>query len=527
MYLSSNAISDVSPLSRLTQLEYLDLRYNRISDIAPLVALNLTGTQWNNTGLDLRGNPLNNEAIQTHIPAMQAKGIEVKYDPRVRVHLPRPIVQVFYRSLHGSPERPNVDAEIDGLIKKAQLFFADEMERHGFGRKTFQIEVDASGNTVVHRKETDIPREAFVVVMEEDPHPQQEVCGLGGSGGSNKGTAWIYCWGWITLVHELGHAFGLSHDFRNDRYIMSYGGGARRQLSRCAAEWLDVHRAFNPSRTGTNGYTAIEMLPPTFDAPPNAIRLRFNVIGLDELHQAQLHTPLSLVSCKALNGSKETIVEFVTTDLASDHKSITLGVIDVNGYFNSPSFPIDITSLLPPAETISMPDINLAAAVQEQIGSITTHSILNLQRFDARNGGITDLTGLEHALNSTALWLDNNNISDISALSGLKNLNRLQLNNNAISDVSPLLELTNLIDLGLQNNPLSYVSINTHIPAMLAKGIKIEYDNVAHPALYAVSGNGQEGLAGSVLSTPFVVEAQDADGEPNEKRTHHLHRGNR
>ena len=63
----------------------------------------------------------------------------------------RPIVYVVYRPLPGSPPRPNVDAEIDALIKKTQRFFANEMERHGFGRKTFQIEVDTSGNTVVHR----------------------------------------------------------------------------------------------------------------------------------------------------------------------------------------------------------------------------------------------------------------------------------------------------------------------------------------------------------------------------------------
>ena len=52
----------------------------------------------------------------------------------------RPIVRVVYRPLPGSPPRPNVDAEIDALIKETQLFFADEMERHGYGRKTFQFE---------------------------------------------------------------------------------------------------------------------------------------------------------------------------------------------------------------------------------------------------------------------------------------------------------------------------------------------------------------------------------------------------
>ena len=29
--------------------------------------------------------------------------------------------------------------------------------------------------------------------------------------------------GTVVTAHELGHAFGLEHDFRDDTYIMSYG----------------------------------------------------------------------------------------------------------------------------------------------------------------------------------------------------------------------------------------------------------------------------------------------------------------
>ena len=82
LYLSNTAVSDVAPLKALTQLTVLDLRYNTISDVSPLVGLNLTGTEWNSTGLYLEGNPLNYASLHTHIPAMQARGIEVTFDPR-------------------------------------------------------------------------------------------------------------------------------------------------------------------------------------------------------------------------------------------------------------------------------------------------------------------------------------------------------------------------------------------------------------------------------------------------------------
>ena len=77
--LDGNGISDITPLAALEKLTYLSLQNNAISDVSPLVALNLTGRAWDSTGLDIRGNPLNAAAINTHIPAMQARRIAVSF----------------------------------------------------------------------------------------------------------------------------------------------------------------------------------------------------------------------------------------------------------------------------------------------------------------------------------------------------------------------------------------------------------------------------------------------------------------
>ena len=42
----------------------------------------------------------------------------------------------------------------------------------------------------------------------------------------------------------------------------------------------------------------------------------------------------------------------------------------------------------------------------------------------------------------------------------------------------------------------------------------MEFDNVAHPALLKISGDGQEGLGRSALPKPFVVAAMDEHGKP-------------
>ena len=74
--LSYNNISDITPLSNLTNLRMLSLRINSISDLAPLVA---------NTGLgdgdqvDMRSNPLSATSLNTHIPALQDRGVAVRF----------------------------------------------------------------------------------------------------------------------------------------------------------------------------------------------------------------------------------------------------------------------------------------------------------------------------------------------------------------------------------------------------------------------------------------------------------------
>ncbi len=155
----------------------------------------------------------------------------------------------------------------------------------------------------------------------------------------------------------------------------------------------------------------------------------------------------------------------------------------------------------------------------------------------AANNAISDVSALAGLTNLTALWVNGNSISDISPLAGLAKLTRLGLSNNSISGISALASLTNLTLLKLDNNsisdlsplvantglgsrteinvkgnPLSYLSIHTHIPALQSKGVTVEFDNQAHPALLKISGDNQSGASFAPLSQPFVVEAQDANG---------------
>ena len=206
--------------------------------------------------------------------------------------------------------------------------------------------------------------------------------------------------------------------------------------------------------------------PPSLAAAPNAIRLRFRVTDADGLHQVRLHTPQrgrsgEFIACKRVNGTSAT-VEFVTTELSPRSESVHLWVIDVHGNFISTwhePHPIDVTSVLPPATAVSMPDAQLAAAIRQEIGNITTHSLLDLRDLDVSNlTGITNLTGLEYAYNLLYFSGGENEITDVSALANLTGLRDLRLYANQISDITPLANLKNFERLVLYSNQISDIT---------------------------------------------------------------------
>ena len=102
LYLAGNKLSDTSALSGLTNLKTLHLAVNSISDISPLIA-NL-GLGDGDT-LYLRKNPLNYEAVNSHIPLLQDRGVTVSFIDRT----PTTLLTISGEEQQGVPSAPLLD----------------------------------------------------------------------------------------------------------------------------------------------------------------------------------------------------------------------------------------------------------------------------------------------------------------------------------------------------------------------------------------------------------------------------------
>ena len=303
------------------------------------------------------------------------------------------IVRLIYFRPSDRLTRQGIDTELDTLIRRSQYFFAEQMQN--YGRKTFAFETDATGHAKVHHvtgtftdtyyhsdtynkvvnevmEQFDTSREVFLIAVDVSSEfiNNEGTCGIGGGGWkSHNSELWRRDFGGTAVIpasgvcinpsittHELGHAFGLGHDFRDDAYLMAYG--TQERLSPCAAEWLDVHRYFNTGQTGSNEITTIEM------RSQRASHVQLQIADADGLHQVQLLIPTTaddpgqgpkLHSCKTLNGTLSSTFEFVTTELTEAAKTeVTLQVIDVHGNITKHVFPIETDDVVDSTNNITV-----------------------------------------------------------------------------------------------------------------------------------------------------------------------------
>ena len=257
----------------------------------------------------------------------------ISYGQNLNIGEPRTVRMIYFLP-NDRPYRPEVVQNMKDMIRTLQTFFADQMETHGYGRKTFRFETDDKGEPKVHRvdglhsdsyyldnreywQEVDQKFDRFahnVYFLVWDNSKNTITSGVGGTGGGGKKHGQLAVpanFNFGLVAHELAHAFGLGHDFRDGKYILSYGPGWN-QLSACAAEFLAVHPYFNANIPIEEGIApTIELMSPrTYPAGSESVTIRLKVSDPDGVHQVLLFGIGNLIACRGLKGEKEAIVEF-------------------------------------------------------------------------------------------------------------------------------------------------------------------------------------------------------------------------
>ena len=240
-------------------------------------------------------------------------------------------------------DRPFRQAVVDLMkvrIREVHIFYAEQMQAHGYGNRTFRIETDAQDEPLVHRVDGrhaerhylggygndvleeieqtfDLERNIYLIVLDNSTNSIGKAAAVGGRGGKSSGFALVSGNVHFAIVaHELGHAFGLEHDWRDGAYIMSYGPG-RDRLSACAAEFLSVHPYFNPKIPIEEGPPpTIELISPrTYPAGSGSVSIQLKVADSQGLHQVILvasaePSGITVKACRGLSGERDAVVEF-------------------------------------------------------------------------------------------------------------------------------------------------------------------------------------------------------------------------
>ena len=292
------------------------------------------------------------------------------------------VVRIVYTLTKDEEPAPNITHKLDKTIRDVQDFYADEMERHGFGRKTFTFETDENGKAKIHlarhnQPDIDLSNDIWLSFVEDTSMPFEPIPKIyyvrlihsfeytNKEGNSTRGnvnareiegispgrlvSTSVRDLNRKSIAYLLRGTFGLPYMDEKEkpnilkRFFSSVNnkmpwGRKWAKLSRCEAELLDKSRFFNPGQPFFDKYPKMDMRL----AVPKASGIRhfiFEVADEDGIHQVQLFELRNVknilkkvakfYACQSFNGKNKEIVVFEVSD--PNIMNVTLQMVDMHG----------------------------------------------------------------------------------------------------------------------------------------------------------------------------------------------------
>ena len=436
--LYSNTVVDVSALRGLTALESLYLNNNHISDIAPLAANAGLGDE---DYIELRGNPLGADAYDTHIPALQGRGVTVYFDPRTTyAAIPDPALR---RCLEQA-----LDKEADEAISQEELAAltslacrsAQVSNLSGISGATSLAELDLRDNVIA------------------------DIAALAANSGLGTGDVLdlrgnpLNANAHDTHIQTLrSRGATVYFDKPDDSSVVIYDAALRH----CVEQALGKGAGANIRETEMGTLHHLDC----------------SAHFLYEGGQRRFHpvrSPYGAVSSLAglefaANLAYLSLVRNAVSDLSPLAGLLSLTELALTG--NA------VSDLSPLADLASLTYLWLGGNSVSDISPLAR--LTNLTQLNLGANAITDVSALAGLTSLKYLGLYSNTVVDVSALRGLTALESLYLANNHISDIAPLAANVGLGDgdvIELAGNPLDADAHGTHIPALQGRGVAVYFD---------------------------------------------------
>ena len=388
-------------------------------------------------------------------------------------------VRMIYFLPNDRPFRQEVVDSMKVVIRQVQQFYAEQMQAHGYGDRTFRIETDPQGEPVVHRVDGqhpdshylqntngkvldeivpafDLQANIYFIVIDNSI----DFIDVWGTPAAGVGVDWGKNGGFLLVsegfqramvAHELGHAFGLYHDFRDDAYTMSYGPGEN-QLSECSAGFLAVDTYFNPESPVEKGTSpTIRLLSPrTYPAGTTSVPVQLEVADPEGIHQVILLVEVGgeVKACRGLAGKEAGVVEFeydgvIPSEVSSslyDPVVHTMRVVAVDTDGNVKSLQFGLSEHSPQQTATLEHEFPVSSLAFSPDGTLASGSFRKVELWDVATR--ERIATLEHAhwVSSVAFSPDGNTLA-----SSLQGFNTVKLRDAATNNVATLEGHTDLV----------------------------------------------------------------------------------